>query len=197
MAYIVAGGGVEGGIGHAGAMVRESSAAGTLPQPRNPQLPYRICLVCLGNICRSPMGEVLLREELRRAGLAGKVEVDSAGTGDWHLGEAMHPGARAELSRRGYDGSMHEARQIQTSWLHDYDLVLAMDRSNLSSLRRMADGDGDLLGRIQLMLSFDPDAPAGAEVPDPYNGRPEDHAEVFELVQAAAGGLASQLAAKL
>lgn len=178
-------------------MVRESSAAGTLPQPRNPKLLYRICLVCLGNICRSPMGEVLLREELRRAGLAGKVEVDSAGTGDWHLGEAMHAGARAELSRRGYDGSMHEARQIQASWLHDYDLVLAMDRSNLSSLRRMADGDGDLLGRIQLMLSFDPDAPAGAEVPDPYNGTPEDYAEVFELVQAAARGLASQLAAKL
>lgn len=143
------------------------------------------------------MGEVLLREELRRAGLAGKVEVDSAGTGDWHLGEAMHPGTRAELSRRGYDGSSHKARQIQASWLHDYDLVLAMDRSNLSSLRRMANGDGDLLGRIQLMLSFDPDAPAGAEVPDPYNGRPEGYAEVFELVQAAARGLASQLAAKL
>jgi protein-tyrosine phosphatase len=197
MPYIVAGGGVEGGIGHAGAMVREISAAGTLPQPRNPQLPYRICLVCLGNICRSPMGEVLLREELRSAGLAGKVEVDSAGTGDWHLGEAMDPGARAELSRRGYDGSMHEARQIQASWLHDYDLLLAMDQSNLSSLRRMAAADGDMLGRIQLMLSFDPDAPAGAEVPDPYNGRPEDYAEVFELVQAAARGLASQLAAQL
>jgi protein-tyrosine phosphatase len=197
MPYIVAGGGVEGGIGHAGAMVREISAAGTLPQPRNPQLPYRICLVCLGNICRSPMGEVLLREELRSAGLAGKVEVDSAGTGDWHLGEAMDPGARAELSRRGYDGSMHEARQIQASWLHDYDLLLAMDQSNLSSLRRMAAADGDMLGRIQLMLSFDPDAPAGAQVPDPYNGRPEDYAEVFELVQAAARGLASQLAAQL
>jgi protein-tyrosine phosphatase len=197
MPYIVAGGGLDSGIGHAGAMVREISAAGELPQPRNPQLPYRICLVCLGNICRSPMGEVLLRDELRRAGLDGKVEVESAGTGDWHVGEAMDPGARSELSRRGYDGSMHEARQIQASWLHEYDLLLAMDRANLSSLRRMADGDDDLLGRIQLMRSFDPDAPAGAEVPDPYNGRPEDYAEVFELVQAAARGLASQLAAKL
>jgi len=143
------------------------------------------------------MGEVLLRDELRRAGLAGKVEVDSAGTGDWHLGEAMDRRAMAELSRRGYDGSMHEARQIQASWLHDYDLLLAMDGANLSSLCRMAGGDNDLLDRIQLMLSFDPDAPAGAEVPDPYNGRPEDYAEVFELVQAAARGLAGQLAAKL
>jgi protein-tyrosine phosphatase len=197
MPYIVAGGSVDGGIGHAGAMVREIPAAGTLPQPRNAQLPFRICLVCLGNICRSPMGEVLLGDELSKAGLAGKVEVDSAGTGDWHLGEAMDPRARAELSRRGYDGSMHEARQIQASWLHDYDLLLAMDKANLSSLRRMAGDDNDLLGRIQLMLSFDPDAPEGAEVPDPYNGRPEDYAEVFELVQAAARGLVSQLAAKL
>jgi protein-tyrosine phosphatase len=197
MPYIVAGDGFDGGIGHAGVMVREKSAAGPIPQPRNPQLPYRICLVCLGNICRSPMGEVLLRDELRRAGLEGKVEVESAGTGDWHIGEAMDSRARAELSRRGYDGSMHEARQIQASWLHDYDLLLAMDRANLSSLRRMAASDDDLLSRIQLMLSYDPDAPAGAEVPDPYNGRPEDYAEVFELVDAAARGLASQLAAKL
>ena len=178
-------------------MVRETSAAGTLPQARNPQLPYRICVVCLGNICRSPMGEVLLRDELRKAGLAGRVEVDSAGTGDWHLGEAMDSRARAELSRRGYDGSLHQARQIQASWLADYDLFLAMDLANLSSLRRMAAGDADLLGRIQLMLSFDPDAPEGAEVPDPYNGSQEDYAEAFELVDAAARGLASQLADQL
>ncbi|HUA43210.1 MAG TPA: low molecular weight protein-tyrosine-phosphatase [Streptosporangiaceae bacterium] len=196
MPYIVAGDRLRNRIGHAGAMVREISAAGTLPQARNPQLPYRICIVCLGNICRSPMGEVLLRDELRKAGLAGKVEVESAGTGDWHIGEAMDSRARAELSRRGYDGSRHEARQIQASWLTEYDLLLAMDRANLASLRRMAAGDTDLAGRIQLMLSFDPDAPDGAEVPDPYNGSPDDYAEVFELVEAAARGLASQLAAR-
>ena len=177
-------------------MVREISAAGTLPQARNPQLPYRICIVCLGNICRSPMGEVVLRDELRKAGLAGKVEVESAGTGDWHLGEAMDSRARAELSRRGYDGSRHEARQIQASWLTNYDLLLAMDRTNLANLLRMAAGDDDLLGRIQLMLSFDPDAPEAAEVPDPYNGSPADYAEVFDLVEAAARGLARQLAAR-
>ena len=178
-------------------MVREIPSASTLPQARNPQLSYRICVVCLGNICRSPMAEVLLRDELRKVGLAEKVEVESAGTGDWHLGEAMDPGARAELSRHGYDGSVHEARQIQESWLRDYDLLLAMDRANLASLRRMAAGDADLIGRIRLMLSFDQDAPEGAEVPDPYNGAPEDYAEVFELLEAAAKGLASQLAAQL
>src|SRR5258708_21329246 len=162
MPYIVAGDGSGGCIGHAGAMVREISAAGTLPQTRNPQLPYRICVVCLGNICRSPMAEVLLRDEIRKAGLAGKVEVDSAGTGDWHVGEAMDRGARAQLSRRGYDGSMHEARHIKASWLRDYDLLLAMDRANLASLPHMASADSDLLGRIQLRRPFAPAAPEGA-----------------------------------
>jgi protein-tyrosine phosphatase len=136
-----------------------------------------------------------LLEELAAAGLAGKVEVDSAGTGDWHLGETMDPGARAELSRRGYDGSGHEARQIQQAWLADYDLILAMDDANLASLLRMADGNSDVAGRIRLMRSFDPAAAAGAEVPDPYNGGPEEYAQVFDLVEPAARNLASQLAA--
>jgi protein-tyrosine phosphatase len=195
MRYIVAGGGRRFAIGHAGAMVTDSSAATALPPPRDPHRPYRICVVCLGNICRSPMAEVILRDELAAAGLAGRVEVDSAGTGDWHLGEAMDPGARTELSRRGYDGSRHEARQIQPSWLAHYDLLLAMDRGNLASLRRMATGDSELAGRIRLMRSFDPDAAAGAEVPDPYNGGPEEYTQVFDLVEPAARGLARQLAA--
>lgn len=143
------------------------------------------------------MAEVILRDELAAAGLAGKVEVDSAGTGDWHLGEAVDPRARAELSRRGYDGSGHRARQIQPSWLTDYDLLLAMDRANLASLRRMAAGDSELAGRIRLMRSFDPAAVAHAEVPDPYHGGPEEYAEVFDLVAPAARSLASRLAAAL
>jgi protein-tyrosine phosphatase len=112
-----------------------------LPPPRDPQQPYRICVVCLGNICRSPMAERVLRAELDRAGLGGRVMVDSAGTGDWHLGEEMDSRARAELSRRGYDGSGHEARQIQQDWLARYDLMLAMDRANLANLRQFAAGD--------------------------------------------------------
>ena len=176
-------------------MVTDSSAAQILPKPRDPHRPYRICVVCLGNICRSPMAEVILRDKLAEAGLAGQVEVDSAGTGDWHLGEAMDSGARAELSRRGYDGSGHEARQFQPSWLADYDLILAMDRGNLASLRQMAAGDSEVAGRIRLMRSFDPAAAGQAEVPDPYNGGPEEYAQVFDLVEPAALGLASQLAA--
>jgi protein-tyrosine phosphatase len=168
-----------------------------LPPPRDAHRPYRICIVCLGNICRSPMAEQVLAAELDRAGLAGKVTVESAGTGDWHLGEAMDSRARAELTRRGYDGSGHEARQIEPHWLTRYDLLLAMDQENLANLRRMAGNHADLVSRMQLMRSFDPAAPAGAEVPDPYYGSPDDYAEVFELVEAAAKGLVAQLAHEL
>jgi len=168
-----------------------------LPPPRDARRPYRICIVCLGNICRSPMAERVLAGELDRAGLSGKVTVESAGTGDWHLGEAMDSRARAELTRRGYDGSGHKARQIEPHWLARYDLLLAMDMENLANLRRMAGNEADLANRIQLIRSFDPAAPAGAEVPDPYYGSPDDYVEVFELVEAAAKGLAAQLAHEL
>lgn len=169
-------------------------AAGTVPQPRNPAEPYRICMVCMGNICRSPTAEVVLRAELRRAGLDGKVIVDSAGTGDWHLHQPMHPAARAELSRRGLDGSGHRARRIERSWLPGYDLLLAMDRRNLVGLQRMAAGHSDLESRIRLMRSFDPDSEPEAEVPDPYEGSPEDFVLVFDLVAPAAREVARQLA---
>src|SRR5262245_50645801 len=99
---------------------------------------YKICVVCLGNICRSPMAEVLIKAELARAGLAERVSVESAGTGDWHLGEHMDRRARAELTRRGYDGSAHRARQIGPGWFDRFDLLLAMDQANLRTLRRMA-----------------------------------------------------------
>ena len=121
-------------------MPSDMPAFEALPTHRQSFGPYRVCLVCLGNICRSPMAEAVLREELERAGLSGTVTVDSAGTGDWHVGERMYGPARAELSRRGYDGSAHRARQIEPAWLGDYDLLPAMDLANLAALRRMAAG---------------------------------------------------------
>lgn len=183
---------------------RNTASGPDLPGPRDPgdARPYRILLVCLGNICRSPMAEVVLRDELEQAGLASQVAVESAGTGDWHLGGPMDDRARAELGRRGYDGSAHIARQIQPHWLGSYDLFIVMDRKNLASLRKMAEGNGGRAaglgdGRIQLMRAFDPAAGPGAEVPDPYDGGPKEYAEAFELVHAAARGLAGQLAARL
>ena len=147
------------------------------------------------------MAEVILRDELERAGLSDKVEVDSAGTGGWHLGSPMDSRARAELSRRGYDGTGHQARQFGPSWFDQYDLVAAMDRGNLERLRRMAK-DRQAADRTVLFLSLDParngqGSGRDLEVPDPYNGGPEDYALVFDLVQPAARGLAAQLAGLL
>jgi protein-tyrosine phosphatase len=175
----------------------DTPAFEALPGHRQSFGPYRVCLVCLGNICRSPMAEVVLREELARAGLAGAVTAESAGTGDWHVGERMYGPARAELSRHGYDGSGHRARQIEPSWLAACDLVVAMDRHNLAALRAMAP-DPETAGRIRLMRSFDPALtardPYRGEVPDPFGGTDEEVALAFGLIDAAAKGLARQLA---
>jgi protein-tyrosine phosphatase len=176
-----------------------------IPGPRGDSGGYRICLVCLGNICRSPMAEVIVRHELAKAGLDGQVSVASAGTGDWHIGGPMDPRARTELARRGYDGSAHIARQISPDWLGDYDLFVVMDRRNRAAVRQLAASragaePGDAApgpDRIRLMRSFDPQAPDEAEVPDPYHGGPEEYEETFDLVLAAAKGLTSQLAGLL
>lgn len=148
------------------------------------------------------MAEVVLGDELARAGLAGLVEVDSAGTGDWHVGGPMDAGARAELARRGYDGSAHRARLFEPAWFPGRDLVLAMDRRNLAQLRRMAPDSESAGPRLLLFRSFDPALATGeaaadaydAEVPDPYGGLAEDYALALDLVQAAARGLTAALA---
>ncbi len=167
--------------------------AAELPSPREPGTPYRVCLVCLGNICRSPMAEAVLRAELEAAGLDGAVVVDSAGTGDWHVGGAMDPGARAALGGRGHDGSAHRARQFQPSWLARRDLILAMDARNLADLRRMARGqDTD---RIRLFSEAGGLAEAdGGDIPDPWGGGPEEFGHVLDLLGAAAPVIAARLA---
>jgi protein-tyrosine phosphatase len=169
----------------------------TLPPPRDPARPYRVCLVCLGNICRSPMAEAVLRARLDRAVLGRAVVVDSAGTGDWHVGNRMDSRARAELASRGYDGAAHRARQVAPSWLAERDLVLAMDRQNLADLRRMAGDDPAERDRIRLLRSFDKRSDPGAEVPDPYYGEGASFGLVLDLVEAAADGLAGLLSAAL
>ncbi len=144
------------------------------------------------------MAETLIRAELAAAGLSERVSVESAGTGDWHLGGPMDSRARAELARRGYDGSAHRARQISPEWLGRFDLVIAMDWNNLRDLERMASaGPGGMAGRIRLFRSFDPAAAAGAQVPDPYGGGPGEFADVFDITLAAARGLVAELAGVL
>jgi protein-tyrosine phosphatase len=159
-----------------------------LPPPREPGTPYRVCLVCLGNYCRSPMAETVLRGYLAGAGLGGAVVVDSAGTGDWHVGQPMHRMAIQALARRGYDGSAHRGRQLKPSWLAERDLFLAMDADNLAALRRMAGssvradgarirlfGEVGGLGRVH-----------GGDIPDPYGGNADEFGYVLDLLSAAA-----------
>src|SRR5271165_7308173 len=175
---------------HAGGMPLSSAE---LPSPREPGAPYRVCLVCLGNICRSPMAETVLRAELAAAGLDGAVVVDSAGTGDWHVGDAMNSGARAALASRGFDGSTHRARQIEPSWLARRDLVLAMDARNLADLRRMARGQGE--DRIRLFGEVGGlDEPSGGDIPDPWGGGAEKFGHVLDLLGAAAPVIVARLA---
>jgi protein-tyrosine phosphatase len=143
------------------------------------------------------MAEVLVRSKLAAAGLSGEVSVESAGTGDWHLGGPMAEHSRAELSRRGLDGSRHVARQITAGWLHRFDLLLVMDHANLRMLLRMAARRDGMLDRIRLFRSFDPAAPDGAEVPDPYGGPPAEYAEAFDVIEPAAQGLVDALASLL
>ncbi len=172
------------------------SSAAELPSPREPGVPYRVCLVCLGNICRSPMAETVLRAELAAAGLDGAVVVDSAGTGDWHVGDAMDPGARAALASRGLDGSAHRARQFQPSWLARRDLILAMDTRNLADLRRMArdpSSQGEdrirLFGQVGGLTEV-----GGGDIPDPWGGGADEFGHVLDLLGAAAPVIAGQLA---
>jgi protein-tyrosine phosphatase len=175
------------------------SSAAELPSPREPGAPYRICLVCLGNICRSPMAETVLRAELAAAGLDGAVVVDSAGTGDWHVGGVMDPGAQAALGRRGYDGSApksHRARQFRPSWLGQRDLILAMDARNLADLRRMARNQGSQGDdRIRLFGEAGGLTQAGdGDIPDPWGGGPDEFGHVLDLLSAAAPVITGQLA---
>jgi protein-tyrosine phosphatase len=147
---------------------------------------YRICFVCLGNICRSPIAEVVMQSLLVERGLGDRVELSSAGTGDWHIGECADERAVAVLARHGYDGSRHRAKQFTRESFDACDLVIAMDSANLSVLRQLApNGDGD---KVRLLREFDSDA-TDTDVPDPYYGRAEGFDEVLTMVEAACAGL--------
>ncbi|MEY9215498.1 low molecular weight phosphotyrosine protein phosphatase [Thermobifida halotolerans] len=167
----------------------------SLPEPRDPSGPYRVCVVCLGNICRSPMAEKILTTDLGRAGLADRVRVDSAGTGNWHVGADMDTRAAATLRKYGYPTG-HAARQFSPDWFAERDLVLAMDTDNLADLLRLAP-DPETEARVRLFRSFAPDAGPNPEVPDPYYGGDDGFITVLNMIEAAAKGLTGELAVLL
>jgi len=165
-----------------------------IPAPRDPGR-YRVALVCLGNICRSPMAHVVLESRLDDAGLGDLVEVTSSGTGGWHVGNPMDPRAAATLARAGYDATRHRARQYDASWADRNDLVLAMDHDNLDNLSVFV-----LLirgpPRVMLFRDFDPVEPGG-DVPDPYYGGDAGFEEVLSMVERTSDNLVVALKAQL
>ncbi|MFJ8081592.1 low molecular weight protein-tyrosine-phosphatase [Streptomyces sp. NPDC096205] len=148
---------------------------------------YRVCFVCTGNICRSPMAESVFRARVAEAGLDGEVEVDSAGTGGWHEGDPADPRTVAVLEEHGYDGD-HVARQFQVSWFSRLDLVIALDAGHLKALRRLAPTEQDA-AKVRLLRSYDPTAGGDLDVPDPYYGGMDGFEECLEMVQSASTGL--------
>ncbi|MGW1211749.1 low molecular weight protein-tyrosine-phosphatase [Streptomyces sp. NPDC002499] len=148
---------------------------------------YRVCFVCTGNICRSPMAESVFRARIAEAGLADRVEVDSAGTGGWHEGDGADPRTVAVLEEHGYEGE-HTARQFLSSWFDRLDLVVALDAGHLRALRRLAPTPEDA-AKVRLLRSYDPAAGDDLDVPDPYYGGLDGFEECLEMVEAASEGL--------
>ncbi|MGD9960025.1 low molecular weight protein-tyrosine-phosphatase [Nocardioides sp.] len=156
-----------------------------LPTPRHPGT-YRIAVVCLGNICRSPMAEVVLTAHLERAGLADAVVVDSSGTGGWHVGSPMDERAAGILGAQGYDASRHRAARFTSSRAMEHDLVLAMDATNEADLRRLGVEE-----RLRRFRDFDPEGPG--DVPDPYYGGHDGFADVLAMVERTSDALVTAL----
>ena len=163
---------------------------------------YRITTVCLGNICRSPMAEAVIRARVDHAGLATAVLVDSAGTDGWHIGEDADPRALQTLRAAGYDLA-HSGRQITTEWFLEPghpDLLLTMDSSNYATVTDLAP-DEVARERVRMLRSFDPalvGLPLGdprLDVPDPWYGAHDGFIQVLAMIEAAADGLVADLPA--
>jgi protein-tyrosine phosphatase len=153
----------------------------------------RILFVCMGNICRSPTAEGVMRRLISDAGLDDRVEIESAGTGGWHAGEPPDRRATLAARRRGIalEGA---ARQIRAADFRDFDLVIALDRANLRELLAMAP-DEDAAEKIRLLREFDPRAAGDLDVPDPYYGGDRGFETVLDMVEAACRGLLDELRA--
>ncbi|MCM3660487.1 low molecular weight phosphotyrosine protein phosphatase [Georgenia satyanarayanai] len=160
--------------------------------------PFTVSFVCTGNICRSPMGEVVLRDLLEREGLADRVRVVSAGTGDWHVGGPADPRAVSTLKQYGLDGEQHRAQQFAREGFAEVDLVLALDRGHERALRTLAPTPQDA-DKVRLLRSFDEDAVAAGEleVDDPYFGEDADFVATYEEVLPACEGVVAHLRERL
>jgi protein-tyrosine phosphatase len=157
----------------------------------------RLLFVCLGNICRSPTAEGVMRHLVREAGLEDRITIDSAGTGGWHVGSPPDERATTAAARRGITLS-GAARQVTVADFDAFDLLLVMDRENHAELLRRAPDD-EARGKVRFLREFDPESRARGdlEVPDPYYGAERGFEEVLDLVEAACRGLLAELSAKV
>ena len=155
---------------------------------------HRVLFVCLGNICRSPTAEGVMRHLVAEEATDGEVVVDSAGTAGWHHGDSPDRRSQAEARRRGVDLSGLRGRQVGTFDFEQFDLLLAMDRDNLADLRALAPDD-DARAKVRLLREFDPAALASddLEVGDPYYGGPDGFADVYDQIERACRGLLTHL----
>jgi len=154
--------------------------------------PFRVAFVCTGNICRSPMAEIVFRDLAERTGLGSYVASTSSGTGDWHVGERADARTIEALGRRGYDGEHHRARQFSLEDFERNDLIVALDRSHeriLSSWARTGE-DAD---KLALLMSFDAAPDRVLDVPDPYYAGPEMFDEVLVMIEGAVRAFFRQL----
>ncbi|WP_445665340.1 low molecular weight protein-tyrosine-phosphatase [Fodinibius sp. AD559] len=150
---------------------------------------YKICFVCLGNICRSPTAEGIFQHLINKHDLENYFEIDSAGTSAYHVGESANSKSQRTAQKHGI--TLHsKARQFDASDLDYYDLILAMDNENLKNVRQMANGNHE--HKIGLMRDFDPN-PGDGEIPDPYYGGPEGFENVFQIVKRSCENLLDEL----
>lgn len=154
---------------------------------------YAILMCCMGNICRSPTAEGVLRAKLAAAGLEPLVELDSAGTHEYHLGHPPDPRAQRHALQRGYDLSALRARKVGLPDFDRFDLILAMDRENLAGLARLRPDAGD---KLRLLMSFATRHHTD-EVPDPYYGEGDGFERVLDYIEDACDGLVEMLRQRL
>ena len=160
-------------------------------------VPIKVLFVCLGNICRSPTAHGIFEKMVANAGLEETIIVDSAGTGDWHIGKAPDPRANEAALSRNHDLSHLRARQVRPEDFLEFDYILAMDKQNLWDLRAMV--LPEFKGHLGLFLDYGQGGVESGleEVPDPYSGGREGFDEVLDLVEHTAQGLLSHLREQL
>ena len=165
------------------------SAASQHPAQASPQV--KVLMVCMGNICRSPLAQAVLEAKAHQAGMANTLIIDSAGTHAYHVGEAPDPRSLAVAKQHGYDCSGQRARHLSPADAETYDLLLVMDKRNLRDAKAILGSAAE--GKLQLLLDFSTDPLTETEVPDPYFGGDDGFTHVLRLVESGCDGLLAHL----